>query len=90
MCAAAAAASPADALPRFVRGTLRLVSDPRGATGTSRAVRDAAADIGPVGARLRRAVAEQPARRSPDAERAAAGRVIAFALRAPDGRVRRP
>jgi AcrR family transcriptional regulator len=132
MCAAAAAAaSPADALRRSVHGTLRLTSDPRRrrrvllmvseevvrargyaaerarvdaaakaliagivergrATGDFPAVRDVAADADCIGALLRHAVDEQLARPSPDGARAAADRVVGFALRALGGPVRRP
>ncbi|WP_329459343.1 TetR/AcrR family transcriptional regulator [Streptomyces sp. NBC_01497] len=128
---AAATASPADALRRFVRGTLRLTSDPRRrrrvlvmvseealrargyaaerarvdaaaesviagiiergrAAGDFPAVSDVAADAGSIGALLRHAVDEQLARPSPDGARAAADRVVGFALRALAGPGKRP
>ncbi|MEW2547289.1 TetR/AcrR family transcriptional regulator [Streptomyces sp. NPDC047002] len=127
----AAASSPADALRRLVRGTLRLTSDPRRrrrvlvmvseetvrakgyaaeraridaeaegliaailaggrSAGDFRGVCDIAADAGCIGALLRQAVDEQLAHPSRDGARAAAERVIGFALRAVGGRAGRP
>ncbi|MCF3963530.1 TetR/AcrR family transcriptional regulator [Streptomyces fuscigenes] len=60
------------------------------AAGDFPAVRDVAADAGSIGALLRHAVDEQLARPSPDAARAAADRVVGFALRALGGAGARP
>ncbi|MCA1224400.1 TetR/AcrR family transcriptional regulator [Streptomyces sp. 8L] len=128
--ATAAATSPTDALRRFVRGTLRLTSDPRRrhvlvilseeavrakgyaaerarldaasealiaaiikrgrASGDFPGAGDIAADAGSIGALLRHAVDEQRARPSPGGARAAADRVVGFALRALGGTATRP